>query len=363
MTRAPLALAALLLASAALLAGARAGEAGGRAERPELLVTLRPAAAAVGAFVRLDEVAELDGARAAEAAGVLLGRAPLAGQAQALTARTVGLRLEEEGFDARRFEVVGAAETVVRLATAPAGTAAPAAPAKSAPATAVRPAPAKPAPAGPSDEELRQAASAWLRASLAARLGCPADDLDVQVASVRQSGLAGALDGLKADVQWPSGRVRLGRQNAAIVLTEGDRPAGRLQVSLDAGVLRTVPVATRDLTAGRSISADDVGSARVRLTDLAMEIPTDAAVLPGMLVERPIKAGAAFDVRQLARQNVVRRGQPVTLVSEAGGVRITETVVARSDAALGEPVTVERIGGRKQQLVGKAAGQGIVRME
>ena len=106
--------------TAALLALGIFAAGAAEAPAPELRVRLRPASAAAGRFVRLDEVAELSGARAGEAAGVLLGRAPEAGQSRAITARAVVLRLEEEGFDARRVEVSGAAEAVV-------GTVAPAA--------------------------------------------------------------------------------------------------------------------------------------------------------------------------------------------------------------------------------------------
>jgi flagella basal body P-ring formation protein FlgA len=349
-----LAAVAAALALAAWAVPARADVAAA----PELRVRLRSAATVAGGFVRLDEVAELSGSRAGEAAGVLLGRAPATGQSRALTSRAVGLRLEEEGFDARRFELGGAEETVIRP---PAHIAALPAPAGRAPAAKAAAVPA--ASPTQSGGELRDLAAGWLRSALAERLKCPIADVDVKVESARAAGASEDFRSAKAEVQWTGERVRLGRQSAAIALSVGEKSLGRLQVYFDAAVLRTVPVASRDLPVGKVLAAEDVAQARVRLADLSMEIPTDAGRLTGMIVTRAVQAGAPMDARGLGRRMVVRRGQPVTLVSEAGGARITETAVARSDGALGDAVVVERQGAQKQQLTGRAAGQGLVRME
>jgi len=346
----------VIRAVAVLLAVLSLAAAAARADgepAADLRVRMRPSAAAAGGFVRLDEVAELSGPRAAEAAGVLLGRAPDAGRSRAISARSVGQRLEEEGFDARRVELSGAVETVVGTA---AHGEAPAAVASS------RAGGAKTA-AG-SDDILRELAAGWIRSALAARLKCAAEELDVRVDSARAAGTAGELREARAEVQWSGSQVRLGRQSAVITLSDGGKQAGRVQVGFDAGVFRTVPVAARDLPAGRLLAAEDVASARVRLTDLSAELPSEAGLLSGVVTSRALRAGAPFDARTLVRQTVVRRGQPVTLVCESGAVRISETAIACADGALGDLVTVERAGGaRKQQLAGRVAGPGLVKME
>ena len=329
--------------AALLVLGALAASAA-EAPAPELRVRLRPVAAAAGPLVRLDEVADLSGARAGEAAGVLLGRAPQAGQSRAITARAVGLRLEEEGFDARRVEVSGAAETMVGpFAPAPAG-------------KAVK---AEPVPA---DQRLQTLAVAWVRAALAERLGCPADDVDVKLEGLSATGVAGDLQSLKARVEWAAERARLGHQKVTILLSSGGGPRGRLEAYADAAVLRTVLVAARDLAAGRPLAPEDVAEARLRLADLSAGHLTDASQVAGQVLARALKAGAPLDSRALARQVLVRRGQPVQLVSESAGLKITETVIARSDGALGDPVVVERPGSRKQ-LAGKVADKGLVKVE
>jgi flagella basal body P-ring formation protein FlgA len=188
--------------------------------------------------------------------------------------------------------------------------------------------------------------------------------VDVQIEALRTINVAGDPTGAKAEVQWAADRVQLGRQNATILLTAGDGKAlGRLNVALDAGLFRTVPVAGRDLPAGKVLGPEDVAMAKVRLTDLGPELPVNAAKLAGLVASRSVKAGTPLDVRLLGRQLVVRRGQPVTMMSQAGAVQITETVIAGSDGAVGDRVLVERPGARRQRLMGTVAAAGLVKVD
>jgi flagella basal body P-ring formation protein FlgA len=81
-----------------------------------------------------------------------------------------------------------------------------------------------------------------------------------------------------------------------------------------------------------------------------------------MVPARTIRAGAVIETRDLAKQLLVRRGQPVTVVIESGSVQLSEVAVARSNGGLGEMVTVERPGSRRQ-LAGRVVGPGKVKVE
>ena len=321
----------------------------GAAEGPAGLalgVQLRPAAAAAGKFVRLDEVAELSGERAGEAGSVLLGLAPAAGQRRTVTGQAVAGRLAEEGFECA---LTGASETVV---LGP-GQAPDQKPAQAPPAAG---------PAAPVEESLTSLALVAVRASLAGHLGRPADDVEVKLEPLRAVGLPSESKGLTCQVRWPAGNPRLGRQRVEVAFSSGKEPAGCLEACADAAVWGPVLEAARNLAAGELLRPEDVRAARRRLAGSEADHLTSPAQLAGMVPVRAIRAGAVLETRDLAKQLLVRRGQAVTLVIESGSVRLSEAAVARSNGGLGDMVTVERPGSRRQ-LAGRVVDHGKVRME
>jgi flagella basal body P-ring formation protein FlgA len=356
MRLAALAAVALTVLLAALPA-APAAEAGGG-----LAVELRGFARSAGPFVRLDEVAELSGARAAQAGAVLLGRAPEAGRSRNIDRGTVERRLIEEGFEAGSFKVAGAQES--KVASAAEG--APAASAEN-PAAPVKEQEKENAPAGTSPKErLAGLVAERIRADLAAVLGCPAADVEAKLQFPVEPDLPAGSARPVFELRWAGGKPRLGRQRLDIVLSAGEprdkRGASAIVVLADLAVMRDVLVAVRDLAAGEAIPADGVRPARVNITDAAADYVKDAAELTGKCPARAVRAGAPVDRRALAKLILVRRGQPVTLLTQSGPVKVTETVVARSDGGLDEVVLVERLDDRKQ-LAGRVAGNGLVKTE
>ena len=336
------ALLGLLLAAASAPAG-----------EENLVVKLRAEGVAAGAFVRLGEAAELSGARAAEAGEVLLGRAPDAGQIRLIGRQLVEERLREEGFPAESFALGGAEVVAVHAAAAPAP----------APAPAVKTSAGATGPAEAGDQLKAQAAE-WLRAELAKSLNLPIEDVEAVVVSCRTTNLA--RDAAKRDVQvkWLAGQPRLGRVRVEILLSAGGggSEAGRLEVVADLAASRTVLVAARDLAVGERLGAEAIRAERVRLADSGTDYLTDERQLAGMVAVRAVKKGAPLAARQLAREVLVHRGQPVTVVAEADGLRLSQAGVARGDGALGDMVIVERLGSRAQ-LAGRVAGPGTVKVE
>ncbi len=337
-----LAAVALALLAAAITAGA--GEKG-----ETLTVRLKVAARSGGRFVRLAEVAGLSG-RGAESAGrVLLGESPADGARLALGREEVALRLEEEGFDRRRFSVVGADEVVVSAAAAkkPAGA----------------PRAGKTRNGGDANGSVRQAAVAWVRASLARRLKCDAGVLEVRVTgSVHGDLPAGSLEDLEADVRWPVGRVRLGRQRVRVALRRGERQVGSAEFSVETSARLRVLVAARNIGCEEAITADDVTSSELRLTDLAAEYVVDPGVLRGVCARREIRAGEPLSGRSVKKQSLVRRGQAVTVICRVGEVTAMETGIAKSDGGLGDVIAVERSGGRAP-FSARVTGAGEARVD
>jgi len=350
-------------ASAALLL-AVLGVAGAAEKRAALTVTLRASAAVRGEFVHLDEVAGIDGTGAGAAAKVLLGPAPSAGGRKAFRRDDVACRLEEEGFDRGSFRVVGAGEVVCHpCKEAP----------RPGPAPKVRAPRKKKTPAGrtpPASSRDSQARNrlarrfaGWVRAALAKRLSCDPERLDVHVGGRVYGELpAGSLEDLTPDVRWPTGRMRLGRQNVVVVLKRGRQRVARLHAYTKTSARMQVLVSTRDLKRDEMIMPGDLRKAEISLTDLGASYLTDGRGLAGACAARSIRAGQPLQAAMFKKQKIVRRGQAVTIVSEVGAVRVTEKAVARSGGGLGDVILVERKGGRPALSV-RIAGNGIVKVD
>jgi flagella basal body P-ring formation protein FlgA len=320
-----------------------------------LAVKLRSSARSAGPFIRLDEVAELSGAGADRAGKVLLGRVPRPGARAALKRKEVELRLEEEGFERRRFTVTGAEEVMVdplpakRLTPKPAATRKP-----------VKRVPERPAVP---ENKLAGAFAAWVRKSLAARLHCPPEKLNVRVSGrIRGEIPECRLEDLAAEVQWPVGRIRLGRLRLGVLLKRSGRRVARLEANVETAARLKVLVAARNLRRDELIMPGDAVLSELLLTDLGGNYLSDSRGLTGICAARSVRAGEPLRANMLKKQKLVRRGQPVTLVAVSGAVRVTARGIAKGDGGLHDVVVVDR-GRKRRPVTGRVVGNGIVKVE
>jgi flagella basal body P-ring formation protein FlgA len=110
------------------------------------------------------------------------------------------------------------------------------------------------------------------------------------------------------------------------------------------GVTRTVPVATRALPRGASLTpADyDVIPAVVRPA-----LKTAAAADSGWVTRRPVAAGEPLVEPAVGPPALVAAGQPVTFVSEGEGIRLSLRGTAATTGSLGQRVWVRVDAGRR----------------
>jgi flagella basal body P-ring formation protein FlgA len=131
--------------------------------------------------------------------------------------------------------------------------------------------------------------------------------------------------------------------------------AGRTTaLSLRAGVLDTVMVATRPLRVGDRIVSDDIRAQEV----LSWGAPATVRAVEGWEVLRSLAAGDKVAWPAAAPPVLVEGGSPVRLVWARGDIRITVAAVALHSARIGEPVRV-RIPGRTGALEGTVTGPGL----
>lgn len=185
------------------------------------------------------------------------------------------------------------------------------------------------------------------------------------------------LAALRIDVGGLDNRLRLARCAAT---PEGSLPPGEalrhrtvikvscagpqpwsVQLPVTLEVETDVLVLERPLPRGAEPRDADVRAVRRRLPGLASAYLSRTGELGSWRLRRPLDAGAALAREALEPAPVVRRGQTVTLVSQAGGIDVRATGEALADAAPGQRVRIRNLGSLKI-VDGLAVESGQVRV-
>lgn len=137
-----------------------------------------------------------------------------------------------------------------------------------------------------------------------------------------------------------------------------DTPGWRLYVPVRVRREAEVVVLTRPVPAGQAITADHV---TVRRRDVGHNASaySDTSAVIGMTAVQGLAPGAALNSSDLARGALLERGDPVVLVSRAGGIEVRMTGRALGRAAPGDTVSVENLGSRRI-IRGRLIGDGVV---
>jgi len=152
---------------------------------------------------------------------------------------------------------------------------------------------------------------------------------------------AQALSAVNVEVQCPDGwrlfvPVRVQRVQEVLVLTAAIAPGQPIPEA-------SLKVETRDMGRMAGVPLNDVAEAR------------------GQTLRRGGRAGQVLTRADLVAVPVLKRGEPVTLVSGSGGFEVRMAGRALADAGPGEVVRVENLSSRRV-LAGVAAGPGEVRV-
>jgi len=170
------------------------------------------------------------------------------------------------------------------------------------------------------------------------------------------TGEAAALDCTADGIDRPWGKARV-----FVRLRSGERVHATVPVYFQITCSREVVVASRALARGAIIGADDIEMRSVTLGAAhgAESFCLDAAEVIGKKAARPLLAGVAIGRGAVAEPYAVRKGEMVSILLESDYLKITAKGVARSDARIGEAVSIEvLISGRR--LMCRAVGVGEV---
>ena len=115
----------------------------------------------------------------------------------------------------------------------------------------------------------------------------------------------------------------------------------------------------RSLSAGEMVQPQDVVWAKAAAAPA--DAPRDAEAVIGMAAKRPLRAGAAVSVRDVAAPQVIKAGDAVTVLYQAGGVSLSLDGKAMGAAGIGDTVSVQNTTSKKIiQATASGPGQAVV---
>lgn len=133
----------------------------------------------------------------------------------------------------------------------------------------------------------------------------------------------------------------------------------KLYVPVNVATFDRVVVATRAVDRGVTLDAADLAVVERETSSLPSSYMRDPAQLAGFTLARPVVAGTVISPSLLAADHVVRRGDMVTLIAQAGAMTVRAQGRALADAALRSRVKVQNLGSGRQ-VEGVVAGAGVV---
>jgi len=110
---------------------------------------------------------------------------------------------------------------------------------------------------------------------------------------------------------------------------------------------RQVLVTSRPLSRGATLSAADVRLEEKDVTVARGAYLTDIAQLSGKILKRTVPEGRLVTVDLLNEENIVKRGQRVTLMVEQSGFMVQMAGTALSDGTMNERIRVENNASRR----------------
>ncbi len=203
------------------------------------------------------------------------------------------------------------------------------------------------AQAAPQDmRALQNAVADWLDAQLA-----PTPDASYQLGELDSRLRLDACQ--RFDLQLPQGQRLAGKLMVRVRCVEGARWAVNYPATIS--LVSTYYVASRPLSAGREVLADDLVAQKGDLATLPGSVIVNAGQAIGRVLNSAVAQGGVLRSEMLRPATAVRQNQRVRLVFRSGEMEVSNEGVALNTANVGEVVRV-RVG--NNQIVSGIAREG-----
>lgn len=127
------------------------------------------------------------------------------------------------------------------------------------------------------------------------------------------------------------------------------RPGWTVLLPSTAKVYRYLPVSSRQIAAGDTLTEADIKLVETEMTPYRFGFAQTKEQLVGMSMRFEQNANEAFRLSQLVTPNVVKKGDEVTLEAQIGSIRVVSQATAMTDGRIGQQIRVRN--NQSQRLV------------
>ncbi|UYG00040.1 flagellar basal body P-ring formation chaperone FlgA [Halomonas sp. GD1P12] len=156
-----------------------------------------------------------------------------------------------------------------------------------------------------------------------------------------------------------AGQAPLGRVSVGVRCGEARRQVRYMQAQVD--VMGSYTVAAQDIARNTMITPAMVTQRQGSLGDLAGNALTDENAIIGMVTQRPIRSGDAFQAHALKAPEMVERGERVTVIAQGSGFRISREGEALEGGALNARIRVRF--DTRELVTARITGDGTVTVD
>ena len=149
-----------------------------------------------------------------------------------------------------------------------------------------------------------------------------------------------------------------GARSLAIEFYDGDRLLKRISVPARIKIYKKAVAAAKNIEEGKKIEATDLRIVEKEVSNCP-NVAVSASQLIGKRAARRIRRGEPISLNDALDDVFVKRGDKVTIVAQAGAIRIRSVGTALQDATAGSSIKVKREGTRTI-LTGLLAKDGSV---
>ncbi len=153
----------------------------------------------------------------------------------------------------------------------------------------------------------------------------------------------------------PFGNVSIGVRCTAI------KP-WTIYTSVKVILYKNVVVLTKPMQRGATITSSHVGKKRIELSKTEQHYLTELSDVIGKNTRRPLASGMVLNMTLLSDPKTIERGQQVTLIADANGMKIRMMGAALMDGVLGQRIRVRNISS-KRIIEGTVISPGLVRIQ
>jgi flagella basal body P-ring formation protein FlgA len=135
-----------------------------------------------------------------------------------------------------------------------------------------------------------------------------------------------------------------------------------LEIPVKIKVYQNVVAASKTIPRGVQITKNDLLIKRIETTNIESPIYNVDDVI-GRKINRSLGAGSILNKSYISAEQVIKKGEKITIIVQSGAVQIKTLGTALEDASVGQSVRVKRDGSAKKALEGIAAEDGSVIIE